>query len=109
VIAALVLGIIAGAISFLPLLAAVKAARHITATSNLSHASALILALVGSSIVLFGSAAACIALSRDNALTFALGEALGLCVSALGFGIWRAVSMRKQESQKQVEEGKEGN
>jgi hypothetical protein len=91
----IVLGVILGALGFLPLRGALTAARKVTSTSNFSHASILLLAVVGSSIILFGSAVLCIVLSRSNVLPFVGGEVAGIVVCALGFGIWKAVSSGK--------------
>ena len=78
-------------LGFLPLAGALSAAKHVTSTSNFSHATILILAVVGSSAILFGAAAACIVLNRAELLPFAGGEAAGIIATAVIFGIKRIV------------------
>ena len=85
------LGVIAGVLAFLPYVWALKAQRNVTETSNLSYMSILVLALVGSFAVLVAATAAVIVLNREAALPFAGGEAAGLIVSAMGYGIWRVL------------------
>ena len=85
------LGVIAGVLAFLPYVWALRAQRNVTETSNLSYMSILVLALVGSFAVLIAATAAVIVLNRGAALPFAGGEAAGLIVSAMGYGIWRVL------------------
>ena len=84
-----VLGVIAGLAGFVPLVAGLKAIKHVTETSNLSYSSILVLSVVGSSIVLFGAAGLCIAFNRENVLFFVAGEAVGIVVVAIAFGIYQ--------------------
>ena len=80
-----VLGVIAGLAGFVPLVAGLKAIKHVTETSNLSYSSILVLSVVGSSIVLFGAAGLCIAFNRENVLFFVAGEAVGIVVVTSSF------------------------
>ena len=84
-----VLGVIVGVVGFLPLVAALSAAKHVTSTSDFSNATILILAVLGSSAVLFGAAVACIVSNRDELLFFAGGEVAGIIVAAVAFGVKR--------------------
>ena len=92
-----VLGAIAGIVAFLPYVIALRAQRNVTETSHFSHMSILVLAVLGSSAVLFGSVLACIALHREGALAFAGGEAGAIIVVALAFGIWKVLLRNKDK------------
>lgn len=87
-----ILGFVVGAIGFLPLTGAVVAVKHVTKTSNFSHASILLLAVAGSTAVLLGGALTCIMLFRESALPFAGGEAAGLIAAAIVFIIRRRLT-----------------
>jgi len=93
---AIIIGIIAGALSFLPLLGALVMTQRLSSTSNLSHASTLLLAVFGSMVVLFGSAVICIFIDRADILPFALGEAVGIIVVAVVFGVRKFILGRKK-------------
>ena len=64
------LGALAGVLGFLPLIGATVAVKHVTSTSNFSHVTILILALLGSMIVLAGSVIICVAVNRQDVLAF---------------------------------------
>ncbi|MBQ9069514.1 MAG: hypothetical protein IJ131_10770 [Eggerthellaceae bacterium] len=86
---AIILGALAGILGFLPLVGATIAVKRVTSTSNFSHVTILIVALVGSMVVLAGSVFACVAIDRQDILAFVGAEAAGLVVSAVAFGISR--------------------
>ena len=88
---AIVLGVLAGIVGFLPLFGSLQLAKRATKTSNLGHMGSLLLGVLVSFLLLFGAALACILLARDLALPFTLAEVLALIVVAIGFGIMRLV------------------
>lgn len=88
---AIVLGVLAGIVGFLPLFGSLQLAKRATKTSNLGHMGSLLLGVLVSFLLLFGAALACILLARNLALPFALAEVLALIVVAIGFGIMRLV------------------
>ena len=90
VVAAL-LGAVAGILGFLPLLGSLALSKRVTSTSNLSHATSLLLGVFGSLLVLALTAFLCVTLVRDLALPFVLAEALALCVAAVAFGVVKLV------------------
>lgn len=83
---AIVLGALAGAAGFLPLLRSIDLAKNATPTSNLGHAGALLLGVLVSFVILAVAAVACIVLARDLTVPFALAEAAALCLCAISFG-----------------------
>ncbi len=89
--AAIALGLLSGALGFVPLLVGLRMTKKVTETSNFGHMAILMLALVISFVILFAAAIICINVARDMALYFALSEAIGLCVVTIGFGVARAV------------------
>lgn len=93
---AIIIGIIAGIVGFIPLWGAIVAVKRVSSTSNFSHASILMLALFGSILVLFGSAVACVYLDRPDILPFAAGEAGGIIAVALVVGIRKVILNKKQ-------------
>jgi hypothetical protein len=97
VVLVILLGILAGVVSFLPLVGGLRLSRKVTSTSNLSHASTLLLAVFGSIVVLFGSAVICILVDRADALAFVFAEAGGIVVIAIAFGITKLVRTKKQQ------------
>lgn len=89
--AAIILGLVAGALGFVPLLIGLRMTKKVTETSNFGHMAILMLALLISFVILFVTAIVCINVARDLVLYFVLSEAVGLCVVTIGFGISRAV------------------
>ena len=88
---AICLGVLAGVLGFLPLYGATVAVKHVTSTSNFSHVTVLVLALVGSFVILAGSVIACAMLNRQDILAFVGAEAAGLVVSAIVFGVHKTL------------------
>lgn len=89
--AAIILGLVAGALGFVPLLIGLRMTKKVTETSNFGHMAILMLTLLISFVILFVTAIVCINVARDLVLYFVLSEAVGLCVVTIGFGISRAV------------------
>lgn len=89
--AAIILGLVAGALGFVPLLIGLRMTKKVTETSNFGHMAILMLALLISFVILFVTAIVCINVARDLVLYFVLSEAVGLCVVTIGFGISRVV------------------
>ncbi|GEM_PF-433643 len=92
---AIILGLVCGVAAFLPLLGATRAVRRVTKTSNFSHLSILLLAVAGSIIVLFVATFICISVDRNDAFWFVLGEAIGLVVFAIWYGIKTFIRRKK--------------
>ena len=86
---AIVCGVIAGAVGFVPLLIGLRLTRRVTATSNFGYMSILIISLIVSFAVMFAFAGLCVAFARDLAMPFVLSEAVALSVVAIAFGFAR--------------------
>lgn len=87
---AIILGALAGVLGFLPLFIGLRIARRVTTTSNFSHMSILIIALIASFILMFALAIVCVSVARDVAIFFVLAEAVALSIAAIVFGIMRS-------------------
>ena len=88
---AVVLGALAGAAGFAPLVRSIDLARNATPTSNLGHAGALLLGVLASFTILAVAVVVCIVVARDRTVAFALAEALALIVCAVVFGVHKLV------------------
>lgn len=88
-LAAIILGALAGFVGFLPLTLGLRMTRRVTDTSNLGHMATLLLGVLGSFFLLFAAAIACIILARDLILPFTVAEVVALSVVAIGFGVSR--------------------
>lgn len=88
---AIVLGLLAGALGFAPLVFGLRMTKRTTATSNFGPMAILMLCLLVSFVILFAAAVICVQVARDLALPFALAEAVALCVVTIGFGISRII------------------
>lgn len=93
---AVFVGICAGMAGFIPLWAALQATKRIKSTSNLSHASTLLIAVFVSVLILFGAVVLCIVVDRANILLFAFGEAGGIVAVAIIFGVTKFVQNKRQ-------------
>ena len=89
--AAIALGIIAGALSFAPLVVSLRMTRKLASTSNFGNMSVLLIGVFVSLAILIVSAVACIKLARDLALPFVLAEGITLSVVAIGYGVAKMV------------------
>ena len=88
---AIALGLLAGAVGFVPLAFGLRMTKRVTSTSNFGPMAILMLCLLVSFVILFASAILCVTLARDLALPFALAEAVALCVVTIGFGVSRII------------------
>lgn len=90
-VVAIILGLIVGAVGFLPLIGGANLARKATPTSNFGHAGALLLGVFGSFAIIVVPMIVCIAFFRDVAVPMVLAEAAALIVVAVVYGIMRMV------------------
>lgn len=90
---AIALGILVGALSFVPYVIGLDRTKHVTRTSNFGHMTILLLAMFASIVILFGATLVCIFAARDVIFPFTLAEFITLVVVAIAFGVWRM--MRK--------------
>lgn len=88
---AVLVGIVVGLGAFAPLVAGMNLARNATPTSNLGHAGALLLGVLGSFAILAVAVVACIVLFRDFVLPFVLAEVGALIVAAIVFGVSKMI------------------
>lgn len=88
---AIVLGVLAGAIGFMPLVIGLRMTKTVSPDSNFGPMAILMLCLLLSFVLLFVAAILCVTLARDLALPFALAEAVALCVVTIGFGVSRII------------------
>ncbi len=95
-LASLALGVVAGVLGFAPLLYSVSLTKHVTTTSNLSHAGALLLGVGASFALTIGAMIACILIARAYVLSFVLAEALALIATALVYGIYKQVRKNRE-------------
>lgn len=86
-VTAIVLGALAGFVGFLPLFFGLRMTRRVTDTSNIGSMGALLLGVLASFVLLFGTAIVCVMVARDLVLPFVLAEVVVLSVAAIGFGI----------------------
>lgn len=84
---AIVLGLLTGAVGFIPLLIGLRLTRRVTATSNFGYMSILILCLIASFGMLVVFAGICLYVNRELAAPFVFSEAVGLSVFAIAYGI----------------------
>ena len=88
---AIVLGIVVGALAFLPLIGGMNLARKATPTSNVGHAGGLLLGVLGSFAILAVAVVVCIVAFRPYVLAFTLAEVGALTVAAIVFGVSRMI------------------
>lgn len=88
---AIVLGVLAGAVGFAPLIFGLHRVKHMTDAGNFGHMGVLMLCLIFSFVLMFAAAILCITLARDLALPFVLSEAVALSLTAVAFGVSRIV------------------
>lgn len=95
--AAVLIGVLAGFIGFMPLLVGLRQTRKVTATSNFGHMSILLISLVISFALMFAFAIICVNVARDVAMPFVLAEALALSVTAIVFGVRRTLGSKSEK------------
>lgn len=84
---AILLGICAGVIGFMPLLVGLKLTKRSTHAGLSGSMFLLIVGLVVSFVLLFVFAILCVNIDRPNAMPFVLAEVVALCVTAIGYGV----------------------
>ena len=85
---AVILGIVFGAISFIPFIVALKASKRVTATSNVSLSSLLLLSVFASFVLLFAGVLGCYFVAKDILLIFAISEVAVVVVAAFILAIY---------------------
>ena len=89
-ILAIIGGLAAGFIGFIPLIFGLRLSRKATRTSNFGSMAILLIALVISFALLFVLAILVnIFASHDSAMAFVFAEAVGLSITAIAFGLTR--------------------
>ena len=89
-IVAIVAGLAAGAVGFIPLFIGLRLTRNVTRTSNFGHMAILLISLLISFAVLMALALAVNAFTaQETAMTFVFAEAVGLSIAAIVFGLTR--------------------
>lgn len=90
---AVIAGIIAGAVSLVPLFAGLHATRRMEAQESAAgYLTPMLIALAGSFLILVLATLICVLAARPFVAPFAIAEAATLVIGALGFGIVRIVS-----------------
>lgn len=84
---AIFLGVLAGAIGFLPLFIGLRITRKMAYSGQMSPMVVLIVALVASFAIEFLLALLFVSFDKPNGLPFVLAEAIALCVSAIAYGL----------------------
>lgn len=93
---AILLGVIAGVVGFVPLVIGLNLVHRHPEEGNFGPMSKLLLGLVASFLLLVVFAVLFVAFDKGNALPFVLSEAAALSVSAIVFGI-RSQQLRKKK------------
>ena len=89
---AIIAGILAGAISLVPMFAGVRSAKRMDAQNSAAgYLTPVLLAVGGSFIILALATVICVVAARAYVVPFALAEACTLVVAALGYGIAKAI------------------
>lgn len=86
---AIILGILAGLVGFIPLVAALRLTRRTTHGGTAASMIVLLLGLLLSFIVLFACVALFFGFDRANGIAFLLAEVVALSAAAIGFGLWQ--------------------
>ena len=86
-VVAAIVGLLAGAVSFMPLLLGQKIVRTAHPQGSFGQAGALLLGVLASILVLAACTVICVVAARDVAVAFAFGEVIGLIVAAVAYGI----------------------
>lgn len=90
-ILAVVLGLVAGVLGFLPLLGGLQLVKRATSTSNIGQAGGALLGIFGSFVFLAITLVVCIVVARDMIMPFTIAEALALSCVAIVYGVQRLV------------------
>lgn len=84
---AVVLGVVAGVVGFLPMFAGLRLSRRVGSSSVMSQFTPCLVGVVVSFLVLGGAAAVCVSVARPVSLPFVFAEAVTLCVVAIFYGV----------------------
>lgn len=89
---AAIAGVLAGCIGLIPMWAGLQSAKRMDAQGSAAgYATPVLLAVGGSFVVLALATALCVVFARPYVVPFALAEACVLVVTALGYGIVKAI------------------
>lgn len=89
---AVIAGIVAGAVSLLPMFAGLHATRRMDAQESAAgYLTPMLIALGGSFVILVLATLICVLAARAYVAPFVIAEAAALVVGALGFGMVRIV------------------
>lgn len=91
---AVIIGFLAGIVGFLPLLGALQLMKKAPGQGLAGSVFWLLLALVVSFVLLVAAVFGAIAINKEIGLPFLFAEALGLSLTAIGFGVWRLLHNR---------------
>ncbi|MCI8367144.1 MAG: hypothetical protein HFJ66_06030 [Eggerthellaceae bacterium] len=91
---AIIIGFIVGIVGFAPLLGALALVKRTPSQGLGGSVFWLLLALVVSFVLLVVAVFIAISISKDFGLPFLFAEALGLSLTAIGFGVWRLLHNR---------------
>lgn len=86
---AILLGIAAGLVGFIPLVVGLRLTKRTTHGGTAASMIVLMLGLVVSFGVLFAFAALFFGFDHDNGIAFLLSEVLALSAAAIGFALWQ--------------------
>ena len=88
---AIIAGILAGAVSLVPMFAGLHSTKHMDAQqSPIGYLTPVLLAIGGSFIILALATVVCAVVARSSVVPFALTEACTLVLATLGYGIAKA-------------------
>lgn len=89
---AVIAGVLAGAVSLVPMFAGLRLTRRMDAQSSAAgYLTPMLLAVGGSFVFLALATVLCVVIAREYVVPFALSEACTLVVAALGYGVARAL------------------
>jgi uncharacterized membrane protein YhaH (DUF805 family) len=93
---AIILGILAGAIGFIPIFVAIRISRHSTSTSVMSAAACGLLGSLVSLIVVVVELLLCSQLAHDVLLPFGIAELLALIVVTATYVVYKNVLAKRK-------------
>ncbi|WP_165061268.1 MULTISPECIES: hypothetical protein [unclassified Adlercreutzia] len=86
---AILLGVLAGLVGFVPLVIGLKLTKRTTHGGTAASMIVLMLGLVVSFALLFAFAALFFGYDHDRGIAFLLAEVLALSAAAIGFALWQ--------------------
>lgn len=99
--AAIALGIVVGAGSFVPYTVGFYGAKRTVRKGLFKQMALLMLALLVSAVILMGSSLTCFFVAPDYIVPFALAEVLAFVMAILGFGIATLTSRQRVTKQQE--------